>query len=637
MTTLPQGWQERFAFAAIGELAGGEKGRQPGDAASGSGAGDEFAAIVSKLESPAPTLTADPSQSPAALSLPTSTTQFVSAEFVGMARPKDVAVVSEQAADIARLVDAVQFALGTTDAKQSASPTSPVDTISKEMREAWATGPYAVAQMTTGGQTARPMQLAVMNVETHFAPVEAAPDVVNDALADPVVRRPLFPEPVVAASETVTDSTVEPASTVVPAVRSPLQSGSAGFASSNRTEIQTVVSPSIWRSGTPWRSDSRDLDVTPLPIGEGPIVQETNRRQHFRNLRNELAYPTTSDVSRDPLIKLASPSEPSPSMFPQPLEAKQESHVRLPLNKAPKGVPEAAPAEPALPDVIQADVAVAAKAALSGDGRSKVLSAEVENSGAGLDGRDVALEAAPRSITAEFQGDRRDPRDGSQHSGSDDKSIVLDVQDGSTKVSSEVGISALPVEAAIPAPVSKQIAEAIARPVEAPSLPAQVPEPTRAHGKVRVLEIQLQPDNLGTVTVRMQMTSEGLQLHLNASRPETVEIIKRDREVLANLLRSAGYAADDAQIRVTLSDAAPAAVSSVAATSASSDGGLNSNNGGNGQSSNNSFSQSASTGERSSGSPGREGSREQRRDGRDDPRESRNISGGASEVLGTYL
>jgi len=58
---------------------------------------------------------------------------------------------------------------------------------------------------------------------------------------------------------------------------------------------------------------------------------------------------------------------------------------------------------------------------------------------------------------------------------------------------------------------------------------------------LRVLKIQLQPAELGTVTIRMALESGRLELQLDAQKATTAELIRRDQGVLASLLRSAGY------------------------------------------------------------------------------------------------
>ena len=71
---------------------------------------------------------------------------------------------------------------------------------------------------------------------------------------------------------------------------------------------------------------------------------------------------------------------------------------------------------------------------------------------------------------------------------------------------------------------------------------------------VKVLLIQLQPADLGTVTVRMSLKEDTLELHIEASQRETAQRLQQDQETLSKVLRSAGYLIDSAAIRVTEPD-----------------------------------------------------------------------------------
>lgn len=76
------------------------------------------------------------------------------------------------------------------------------------------------------------------------------------------------------------------------------------------------------------------------------------------------------------------------------------------------------------------------------------------------------------------------------------------------------------------------------------TLPAQA-------APVKVLHIQLQPAELGTVTVRMSLKENALQLDLEVSRGETAQLLQRDKEALSSLLRSAGYLVEGMDVRVS--------------------------------------------------------------------------------------
>ncbi|MFM9849265.1 MAG: flagellar hook-length control protein FliK [Hyphomicrobiaceae bacterium] len=75
-----------------------------------------------------------------------------------------------------------------------------------------------------------------------------------------------------------------------------------------------------------------------------------------------------------------------------------------------------------------------------------------------------------------------------------------------------------------------------------------------ADAPVKVLLIQLQPADLGTVTVRMSLKEDALELHIEASLQETAQRLQQDQDSLSKVLRSAGYLIDAVAIRVTEPD-----------------------------------------------------------------------------------
>jgi chemotaxis protein MotD len=81
-------------------------------------------------------------------------------------------------------------------------------------------------------------------------------------------------------------------------------------------------------------------------------------------------------------------------------------------------------------------------------------------------------------------------------------------------------------------------------------------EPNQVAAKpvLKVLQIQLQPAELGTVSVRIELRDGALELHVEAAKAETAEIIRGDKDTLSNLLRSSGYNVDAGSIRVADGD-----------------------------------------------------------------------------------
>ena len=72
---------------------------------------------------------------------------------------------------------------------------------------------------------------------------------------------------------------------------------------------------------------------------------------------------------------------------------------------------------------------------------------------------------------------------------------------------------------------------------------------------LRVLQVQLQPVELGTVTISMSLKADVLELHIDAARADTADMLRRDREVLSDLLRQAGYDVDSVSVRIAEPDA----------------------------------------------------------------------------------
>jgi hypothetical protein len=57
---------------------------------------------------------------------------------------------------------------------------------------------------------------------------------------------------------------------------------------------------------------------------------------------------------------------------------------------------------------------------------------------------------------------------------------------------------------------------------------------------VKVLTIQLQPADLGTVIVRMRLKADAMEVEVEAGRHATARLIDADRDTLTSLLRAAG-------------------------------------------------------------------------------------------------
>lgn len=94
-----------------------------------------------------------------------------------------------------------------------------------------------------------------------------------------------------------------------------------------------------------------------------------------------------------------------------------------------------------------------------------------------------------------------------------------------------------------------QSAEAASRPADAGSTgPAQ-------SGAIRVLSIDLHPAELGSVTVRMSLAGDALEVQIEAERPDTARRLQTDVGALSDMLRSAGVQVDGLTVRAAPPDA----------------------------------------------------------------------------------
>jgi chemotaxis protein MotD len=78
--------------------------------------------------------------------------------------------------------------------------------------------------------------------------------------------------------------------------------------------------------------------------------------------------------------------------------------------------------------------------------------------------------------------------------------------------------------------------------------PAAAPRPATEQ-PVKVLTIQLQPADLGTVTVRMTLKADTMDVQVEVGRRAAARLIDADRDALTSLLRSAGYHVEALTVR----------------------------------------------------------------------------------------
>lgn len=75
----------------------------------------------------------------------------------------------------------------------------------------------------------------------------------------------------------------------------------------------------------------------------------------------------------------------------------------------------------------------------------------------------------------------------------------------------------------------------------------------RSFGTVKTLQIRLDPAELGVVTARIRVASEGVEVHLVADKTHAAEALAADRSMIEKALKTAGVA-DEAKISVTVAD-----------------------------------------------------------------------------------
>ncbi|MGY3617844.1 flagellar hook-length control protein FliK [Bradyrhizobium sp. USDA 10063] len=88
-------------------------------------------------------------------------------------------------------------------------------------------------------------------------------------------------------------------------------------------------------------------------------------------------------------------------------------------------------------------------------------------------------------------------------------------------------------------------------PTAAPATAADLTPPDMRRGPdapIRMLTLQLDPPSLGTVTVRMRLAGDAVEVRLLADRHETTQLLREERGALMDAMQSAGYTFDIASI-----------------------------------------------------------------------------------------
>jgi hypothetical protein len=78
-----------------------------------------------------------------------------------------------------------------------------------------------------------------------------------------------------------------------------------------------------------------------------------------------------------------------------------------------------------------------------------------------------------------------------------------------------------------------------------------------ATSSVKILNLQLEPENLGRVTVQLRLTGTGLELQVQAASAETMRMIADDKDLLVGKLRASGYSVDALVVKAGELEVAP--------------------------------------------------------------------------------
>ncbi|MGE0849576.1 MAG: flagellar hook-length control protein FliK [Hyphomicrobiaceae bacterium] len=117
----------------------------------------------------------------------------------------------------------------------------------------------------------------------------------------------------------------------------------------------------------------------------------------------------------------------------------------------------------------------------------------------------------------------------------------------------------IPRSAAATSPMQQVAGRIVATAVSLQNEPARAdvsPIHTAPAPVVKVLHLQLQPDDLGTITIRMSLKGDALEIRLEASRSETAGMLQRDQDALAKLIGAAGYRIEGMLVSSSGSDSA---------------------------------------------------------------------------------
>jgi len=314
-----------------------------------------------------------------------------------------------------------------------------------------------------------------------------------------------------------------------PAPAAPTESGNGIQGPAGAAPLASGLSAAAGIAGGPAGSGSDFDGATDAGIGRAPKVAVVDRAIHFAPVPSR-AMPAA------PVPAVTAPGSSGPAIAAAAAAA--PTHIDAAAGPAVRtGLPDsAAAAAPKLPLLARIEPGLRLGDGAAGSGTAESDRADVSEP---EDGRAIVRMTEP--------GHARDvPASAGRHALADYPASGLRAGDGAEPGSPLLGLPTIAsaiADAIDPAAAQKPEARIHAD-------PAVRPPPD---GPLRMLRIQLRPEELGTVTVELRLADGQLETHLRASRPETAALLHRDAAILTDLLKQANY-----QAAVTVEPARPA-------------------------------------------------------------------------------
>jgi chemotaxis protein MotD len=253
----------------------------------------------------------------------------------------------------------------------------------------------------------------------------------------------------------------------------------------------------------------------------------------------------------------ARPSDlPAESVTIKVTVAGQETHLALDAVSAEALAALSAARDSATPAEGRTGAALGAALSQSADDAAR-LAIKRESASAGLEAKSEAG-VAPRGVTiseawsgrgeagtfadqgiAGQDGRQPDSRGSSGGNSQQQGSGAFAAAMAGGNLRAAAGVGDVPGADAGAEPVSDQIARHVRAELKADGL-----GDASSDGVVKVLNLELKPAIMGSVTVRIALKDNAITVHLEAQRTETLAVIERERDALTSALASAGYSVD---------------------------------------------------------------------------------------------